>query len=487
MTAEVGSSTSVIRAFGEQERLVDDMCEAVDNQLKTGLCAEIVLRRWLVCRILFLWSFFTTSMYMSAMLNPGRVGTGTLGLCLAMLLLIEMMVEPILDITTGAQMEFISLARIFAYFTIPQEKPMILCDDSKYRSFSVAVSRRSLGRLSSQGEGPSLEISKGLQILLRASPCGRALVAADTGQLGDLCPDCEDLRHVESWHRLVAVGDAVRDVDAMAQELCSASSSSVTLEVQSGWLAGGARVEIDNLKAGYADIPRDVLKGISLTFEPKSKVGIVGTTGCGKSSLLLVLLRVLEPRAGRVLLNGVDTQNVGLATLRRTVGMVPQDPMLFAGTLRQNLDPLQQYTDGHIARALSLAQLSNFVEGSQQGLDLMIIEEGGNLSFGQRQMVCLARMVLRHPPLLLLDEATSAIDPNTQQLIQNTISAAFASSTLIAVAHRLETVLNFDHIVVMQQGDIVEQGCVKDLAQRKGGHLHKMLVSKRLTQAVGAS
>merc|ERR1719277_1445107 len=122
-------------------------------------------------------------------------------------------------------------------------------------------------------------------------------------------------------------------------ELCAGTAESLVVEVQSGWLADGARVEIENLTVGYADVPRDVLKGISLRFEPRTKVGIVGTTGCGKSSLLLVLLRILEPRAGRVLLNGVDTRDVGLATLRRALGLVPQDPVLFSGTLRSNLDP----------------------------------------------------------------------------------------------------------------------------------------------------
>merc|ERR1740121_3538748 len=419
------------------------------------------------------------------MLNPGRVGTGTLGLCLAMLLLIEMMIEPILDLTTGAQMEFISFARIYAYFSIPQEKPMYLSHDNKYRSFSVEVLLANLGSLSYKGAGPSLELSRSSKALLAASPCGSALVPAASSRLGELCKDCEDLQNADAWHRIVAVNDAVRDAESMAHELCRGTGKRVVLEVQSGWLADGARVEVENLKAGYADIPRDVLKGISFNLEAKSKVGIVGTTGCGKSSLLLVLLRILEPRSGRVLLNGVDTRDVGLCTLRRTLGMVPQDPMLFAGTLRQNLDPLQQYTDGRISKALGLVQLSQFVEGSSQGLDYVVTEEGNNLSFGQRQLICLARMVLRHPPLLLLDEATSAIDPNTQELIQNTISNTFTDSTLIAVAHRLETVLNFDHIVVMEQGDIVEQGSVKELASRKGGQLHKMLAAKRLTNNVG--
>mmetsp|Transcript_16359 Transcript_16359/g.41621 ORF Transcript_16359/g.41621 Transcript_16359/m.41621 type:complete len:316 (+) Transcript_16359:54-1001(+) len=297
--------------------------------------------------------------------------------------------------------------------------------------------------------------------------------------LAELCPASKELSSAADWHRIIAVNDVARDAEGMARELCGGLGSEVRLELQSGWLAGGARVEIENLKAGYADIPRDVLKGVDLSLAPKSKVGIVGTTGCGKSSLLLVLLRILEPRAGRVLINGIDTQNIGLWTLRRALGLVPQDPVLFTGTLRQNLDPFAQYTDGRILGALALAQLSDLVESWPQGLDHMMADEGANLSFGQRQLVCLSRMVLRQPALLLLDEATSAIDPRTQEIVQKTINNAFEDSTIVAIAHRLETIMDFDYVAVMDRGVVAEQGPVGEVAQIKSGILNRMLAARR--------
>eukprot|EP00439_Symbiodinium_sp_Y106_P005643 s2066_g1.t1 len=250
----------------------------------------------------------------------------------------------------------------------------------------------------------------------------------------------------------------------LTRELCGegARSPDVVLDVRSGWVAAGAKVELENVKAGYADIPRDVLKGINLVFQPKTKVGIVGTTG---SSLLLVLLRILEPRAGRVLINNVDTQKLGLMTLRGALGLVPQDPILFTGSLRHNLDPLEYYTDGRIWEALRCAHLDGLVRSFVGGLDYQVSDEGSNLSFGQRQLFCLARMVLRQPSLLLLDEATSAIDPRTQENVQETISHAFPDSTLVAIAHRLETVLEFDQVVVLDSGEVEEQGTPKELQQ----------------------
>uniref|UniRef100_A0A7S4QHI8 ABC transporter domain-containing protein n=1 Tax=Alexandrium monilatum TaxID=311494 RepID=A0A7S4QHI8_9DINO len=265
----------------------------------------------------------------------------------------------------------------------------------------------------------------------------------------------------------------------MSRELRCGTGDQVMLEVQSGWLIDGAGVVIENLKAGYADIPRDVLKGISVSFEPRMKVSIAGTTGCGKSSLLLVLLRMLEPRAGRVLLNGVDTRDVGLVTLRRSLGLVPQDPVLFSGSLKYNLDPFGIYSDGRMWKALELAGMADVVRGWDSRLFHQISEEGTNLSFGQRQLICLARMVLRQPPLLLLDEATSAIDPRTQEEVQHTIITAFPNSTLIAVAHRLETVLDFDYVCVLERGEVVEQGAVKEVSQRKGGRFRAMLEAKK--------
>mmetsp|Transcript_132984 Transcript_132984/g.384568 ORF Transcript_132984/g.384568 Transcript_132984/m.384568 type:complete len:1644 (+) Transcript_132984:126-5057(+) len=477
---EVTTSNAVIRAYGHQERITTEMCDAVDNELKADLYGQRVLKRWLINRIILLWSFYTTSVFLVSLLNVDRFGAGSIGLCLSMLFVVEALIEPNLDSATGAQMELISLARIHEYLSIPQEEARWKEGDGKLQSFFLRIPRRVMGLLRCRGEGPTLEICQGGQVLLRASPCGTALVPlpGTDDALQKLCPGCPELTTATCWHRVVAVGDAVRNAQAMATELCSGAGDLVRIEVQSGWLADGARVEVEGLRAGYGDSSRDVLKGISFRIEPKAKVGIVGTTGCGKSSLLLVLLRVIEPRDGRVLLNGVDTTSVGLGTLRRALGLVPQDPVLFSGTLRHNLDPLGVYSDSRIMAALGLAQVRDLVAGWSDGLDHVVSDEGGNLSFGQRQLFCLARMILRQPPLLLLDEATSAIDPRTQEIVQETIESAFASSTIVAIAHRLETIADFDYVCVMDGGDIVEKGAPKEVAERPGGHLNRMLAAR---------
>jgi len=275
------------------------------------------------------------------------------------------------------------------------------------------------------------------------------------------------------------VNGARHNATALAEELCTGKSDKVMLDVRSGWLAGGTRVEIQNLVVGYADIPKEVLRGISFTIEARTKVGIVGATGCGKSTLLLALLRILEPRSGRILFNNVDTLNVGVRTLRSAVGLVAQDPVLFSGSVRYNLDPHGAYTDEQVLQALGRVQMKGFVEGLQQKLEHPVSEGGENISFGQRQLVCLARLVLRRPALMLLDEATSSIDPRTQEIVTEVLHKDFAQSTIIAVAHRIETVVDYDRVVVLKEGTVAEQGRPRELAERKGGAFAEMLALRR--------
>lgn len=210
----------------------------------------------------------------------------------------------------------------------------------------------------------------------------------------------------------------------------------------------------------------------------------MGDSGCGKSTLILCLLRLLEPRSGKgsIMFNGVDITTLGLRTLRQSLGLVPQDPIMFSGSVRYNLDPFAQHSDERLWRALVAVELGVdiyrlILPGSprdcpdisndgpiakdsvkDQALSFLIKEDGGNLSFGQRQLMCIARMILRQPSLLLLDECTSAVDPRTQDLVQKSIRKEFANSTLIAIAHRLETILDFDKVVVMNKGTTKKVG-----------------------------
>lgn len=203
-----------------------------------------------------------------------------------------------------------------------------------------------------------------------------------------------------------------------------------------------------------------VLRGVDLDIHPGEKIGIVGRTGAGKSSLTLSLFRIIESASGKITVDGVDISSVGLHDLRSRLGIIPQDPVLFSGTLRFNLDPNGDYSDSDLWIALERAHIKEHFPG---GLETQITEGGQNISLGQRQLVCLARAVLKKPKVLVLDEATAAVDLETDTLIQETICRDFVGSTIITIAHRLHTVMDSDRIIVMANGAVIEQGSPSDL------------------------
>ncbi|OQR74348.1 multidrug resistance-associated protein 1-like [Tropilaelaps mercedesae] len=217
-----------------------------------------------------------------------------------------------------------------------------------------------------------------------------------------------------------------------------------------------------------------VLRNISATVNAGEKVGIVGRTGAGKSSLTLALFRVLEAANGRILIDGVDISCLGLHDLRQRLTIIPQDPVLFRGSLRLNLDPLRLFTDEELWSALELAHLKSFVstlatDKFSKGLSFQVAEGGGNLSMGQRQLLCLARALLRKSRILIMDEATAAIDQETDELIQNTIRQEFKFCTVLTIAHRLNTIIDYDRIMVFDRGCVVEYDTPENLLQDTNG------------------
>uniref|UniRef100_A0A8C1V5M9 ABC-type glutathione-S-conjugate transporter n=1 Tax=Cyprinus carpio TaxID=7962 RepID=A0A8C1V5M9_CYPCA len=210
------------------------------------------------------------------------------------------------------------------------------------------------------------------------------------------------------------------------------------------------------------------LKEISFSVNESEKVGIVGRTGAGKSSLALGIFRILEAAKGKIFIDGINIAEVGLHELRSRITIIPQDPVLFSGSLRMNLDPFDGYTDEEVWRALELAHLKNFVSGLPDKLNHECSEGGENLSLGQRQLVCLARALLRKTKILVLDEATAAVDLETDNLIQSTIRTQFEDCTVLTIAHRLNTIMDYTRVIVMDRGHITEMDSPSNLISQRG-------------------
>uniref|UniRef100_A0A8D0F9M8 Canalicular multispecific organic anion transporter 2 n=1 Tax=Strix occidentalis caurina TaxID=311401 RepID=A0A8D0F9M8_STROC len=211
-----------------------------------------------------------------------------------------------------------------------------------------------------------------------------------------------------------------------------------------------------------------VLKDLNLQVHGGEKIGIVGRTGAGKSSMTLCLFRILEAVKGEIKIDGVKISEIGLHDLRSRLTIIPQDPVLFSGTLRMNLDPFNKYSDEEIWKALELSHLKRFVSSQPSMLDYECSEGGENLSVGQRQLVCLARALLRKTRILILDEATAAIDLETDDLIQMTIRTQFEDCTVLTIAHRLNTIMDYTRVLVLDNGTIAEFDTPASLIASKG-------------------
>ncbi|KAJ6893400.1 ABC transporter C family member 12-like isoform X3 [Populus alba x Populus x berolinensis] len=220
-----------------------------------------------------------------------------------------------------------------------------------------------------------------------------------------------------------------------------------------------------------------VLHGLSFAVSPSEKLGIVGRTGAGKSSMLNALFRIVELERGEITIDGCDITKFGLTDLRRALSIIPQSPVLFSGTVRFNLDPFSEHNDADLWEALERAHLKDAVRNSSFGLDAQVFEGGESFSVGQRQLLSLTRALLQRSKILVLDEATSSVDVRIDALIQKTIREEFRSCTMLIIAHRLNTIIDCDRILVLEAGQVLEHSTPEELLSNEGSAFSRMVQS----------
>lgn len=235
------------------------------------------------------------------------------------------------------------------------------------------------------------------------------------------------------------------------------------------WPSKG-EIKFHHVYLSYSDEDGPVLKDINIAIDPGMKIGIVGRTGAGKSSLISALfnLAILE---GDIVIDGINIKKIGLNDLRSRISIIPQEPVLFSSSLRDNIDPFNQYDDATLWSALEQVQLKS----AATSLGQLVTQQGSNFSAGQRQLLCLARAIVRNNRILILDEATANVDQSTDRLIQDTIRKKFKNCTVLTIAHRLNTIMDSDRVLVMEQGRVVEFDHPHALLGDDNGYFSKMV------------
>ena len=220
-----------------------------------------------------------------------------------------------------------------------------------------------------------------------------------------------------------------------------------------------------------------ILKGVNLTVEPHEKVGVVGRTSAGKSTMMIALFRITDLCEGSIAIDGIDLATLGLEDVRRALCIIPQDPVLFSASVRFNLDPFNEASDEDIWSVLEQVELKDAIERLPRGLDDDVQEGGSNFSVGERQLICMARALLKHPKILIMDEATASLDNETDTHLQHMIRKQFATCTGLTIAHRLNTIMDAHRVCVMDKGVVAEYDSPANLLRKEGGIFRGMVIA----------
>ncbi|KAL5283207.1 ABCC4.2 family protein [Megaselia abdita] len=306
-----------------------------------------------------------------------------------------------------------------------------------------------------------------------------------SGDVGIAVMSCLNLIGVCQWgmHITSSIENEMTSVERVCEYIKAPSESPMDSEPENPpsvyWPEEG-EIEFENVSLKYSETGDYIIRNFDLKIYSREKIGIVGRTGAGKSSIIQSLLR-LAINEGIILIDGINIEKLDLHDLRSKISIIPQDAVLFSGTLRYNLDPFRKKTDDNLWKALADVEMKDFVSQQSEGLSCKIMDGGSNFSAGQRQLVCLARAILKENKILILDEATANIDSRTDNLIQETIRTKFEKCTVLTIAHRLHTVIDCDRIIVMDAGMIVEVGAPHELLLKYDSFL------KNLVEQTGTS
>eukprot|EP00796_Vickermania_ingenoplastis_P011320 gene11320-7852_t len=313
----------------------------------------------------------------------------------------------------------------------------------------------------------SLSLTMGMQMSATVLKLLRQTVTVETemNSMERLLYYIEEIPHEAMETDLTLLRDST---GGRVEEASCLDTVAVAALDRSDAVVSAGSLEFRNVQMRYREGLPLVLRDVTFCIAPREKVGVVGRTGSGKSTLMLTFMRMVDICGGEILVNGSGIRTYPLRELRKQFSMIPQDPVLFDGTVRQNLDPFQESSAEEVWEALTLCGLRERVESETGGLDGRVLEGGSNFSVGQRQLLCMARALLRKGSgFILMDEATANIDPTLDRYIQSTVMNAFAEYTVITIAHRLHTVANYDKIIVMDQGVVAETGTPRELVSNR--------------------